>query len=250
LADYLGLPDARFELKLTPNRADCFSIRGIAFDLAAALQTRVVPMQIPEVPVTSGSRIEVSVAADKDCPRYCGRVIEGLNPSAVTPLWMSEALKRSGIRPLSPLVDITQFVMLELGQPMHAFDADTLKGAIGVRRAVAGESCVLLDGKQVELAPEFTVITDADRAIAVAGVMGGGIGSGVGSGMGSSVGGLMGTPAVMQALANAYRELPQTLPQSAGIGMHTYDPYANLLAVQQAMAMQNTVPNAFSYRMW
>jgi outer membrane lipoprotein SlyB len=85
---------------------------------------------------------------------------------------------------------------------------------------------------------------------AVAGVMGGGIGSGVGSGMGSSVGGLMGTPAVMQALANAYRELPQTLPQSAGIGMHTYDPYANLLAVQQAMAMQNTVPNAFSYRMW
>jgi hypothetical protein len=85
---------------------------------------------------------------------------------------------------------------------------------------------------------------------AVAGVMGGGIGSGVGSGMGSSVGGLMGTPAVMQALANAYRELPQTLPQSTGLGMHTYDPYANLLAVQQAMAMQHTVPNAFSYRMW
>ena len=96
LADYLGLPDARFELKLTPNRADCFSIRGIAFDLAAALQTRVVPMQIPEVPVASDSRIAVSVAADKDCPRYCGRVIEGLNPKAVTPLWMSEALKRSG----------------------------------------------------------------------------------------------------------------------------------------------------------
>ncbi|WP_297802322.1 phenylalanine--tRNA ligase subunit beta [Arenimonas sp. GDDSR-1] len=173
LADYLGLPDARFELKLTPNRADCFSIRGIAFDLAAALQTRVVPMQIPEVPVTSGSRIEVKVAAETDCPRYCGRVIEGLNPNAVTPLWMSEALKRSGIRPLSPLVDITQFVMLELGQPMHAFDADKLTGPIGVRRALAGESCGLLDGKQAELSPEFTVITDADRAIAVAGVMGG-----------------------------------------------------------------------------
>jgi phenylalanyl-tRNA synthetase beta chain len=173
LADYLGLPDARFELKLTPNRADCFSIRGIAFDLAAALQTRVVPMAIPEVPVTSDSRIAVSVAADKDCPRYCGRVIEGLNPAALTPLWMSEALRRSGIRPLSPLVDITQFVMLELGQPMHAFDADKLAGAIGVRRALAGETCMLLDGKQAELSPEFTVITDADRAIAVAGVMGG-----------------------------------------------------------------------------
>lgn len=173
LADYLGLPDARFELKLTPNRADCFSIRGIAFDLAAALQTRVVPMQIPEVPVASDSRIAVSVAADKDCPRYCGRVIEGLNPKAVTPLWMSEALKRSGIRPLSPLVDITQFVMLELGQPMHAFDADKLTGPVGVRRALAGETCVLLDGKQVELSPEFTVIIDADRAIAIAGVMGG-----------------------------------------------------------------------------
>ena len=173
LADYLGLPDARFELKLTPNRADCFSIRGIAFDLAAALQTRVVPMQIPEVPVTSDSRIEIKLTAKKDCPRYCGRVIEGLNPDAVTPLWMSEALKRSGIRPLSPLVDITQFVMLELGQPMHAFDADKLSGPIGVRRAAAGEACVLLDGKQVELTPEFTVITDGDRAVAVAGVMGG-----------------------------------------------------------------------------
>jgi len=173
LADYLGMPDARFELKLTPNRADCFSIRGIAFDLAAALQTRVVPMAIPEVPVTSGSRIAVSVAADKDCPRYCGRVIEGLNPAALTPLWMSEALKRSGIRPLSPLVDITQFVMLELGQPMHAFDADKLAGAIGVRRAAAGETCMLLDGKEAAMTPEFTVITDSNRAIAVAGVMGG-----------------------------------------------------------------------------
>lgn len=173
LADYLGLPDARFELKLTPNRADCFSIRGIAFDLAAALQTRVVPMAIPEVPVTSDSRVEIKVTADKDCPRYCGRVIEGLNPDAITPLWMSEALKRSGIRPLSPLVDITQFVMLELGQPMHAFDADKLSGPIGVRRAGANEACVLLDGKQAELTPDFTVITDGDRAVAVAGVMGG-----------------------------------------------------------------------------
>jgi phenylalanyl-tRNA synthetase beta chain len=173
LADYLGLPDARFELKLTPNRADCFSIRGIAFDLAAALQTQVVPMAIPEVPVTSDSRIPVTVSADSDCPHYCGRIIQGLDPHAVTPLWMSEALKRSGIRPLSPLVDITQYVMLELGQPMHAFDAAKLKGPVGVRRAHDGETCMLLDGKQAGLNPEFTVITDADRVVAVAGVMGG-----------------------------------------------------------------------------
>lgn len=173
LANYLGLPDAQFELKLTPNRADCFSIRGIAFDLAAALQTQVTAMPIEEVTVNSAAQIAVEVEAKADCPRYAGRVIEGLIPQASTPIWMREALQRSGIRPLSPLVDITQFVMLELGQPMHAFDADKLTGPIGVRRARAGETCTLLDSKQAALSPEFTVITDADRAIAVAGIMGG-----------------------------------------------------------------------------
>ncbi len=173
LANYLGLTDAQFELKLTPNRADCFSIRGIAFDLAAALQTQVTAMPIEEVTVNSATQITVEIEAKADCPRYAGRVIEGLNPQANTPIWMREALQRSGIRPLSPLVDITQFVMLELGQPMHAFDADKLKGPIGVRRARVGETCLLLDGKQALLNAEFTVITDADRTIAVAGIMGG-----------------------------------------------------------------------------
>ena len=173
LADYLGLPDTRFELKLTPNRADCFSIRGIAFDLAAALETQVLPMAISEAAITSSSTTAVTVSAVEQCPRYCGRVIEGLNPAAQTPIWMREALKRSGIRPVSALVDITQFVMLELGQPMHAFDADAVQGAIEVRRAVAGEQCQLLDGKTAELTEEFTVIADASGIIAVAGVMGG-----------------------------------------------------------------------------
>jgi phenylalanyl-tRNA synthetase beta chain len=175
LADYLGLPDARFELKLTPNRADCFSIRGIAFDLAAALDSQVNPLEIPEVPVSSQKSINVVVdaGAAADCPRYCGRVIEGLDPNAKTPLWMSEKLKRSGIRPISPLVDITQFVMLELGQPMHAFDAAKLTGPVGVRYGKSGETCVLLDGRDVALSPEFLLITDADRTVAVAGVMGG-----------------------------------------------------------------------------
>ena len=132
-------------------------------------------MEIPEAPVGSRESIEVGVAVEAaaDCPRYCGRVIEGLNADARTPLWMSEKLKRSGIRPISPLVDITQFVMLELGQPMHAFDADKLVGPVGVRYAALGETCLLLDGREVTLSPEFLLITDADRAVAVAGVMGG-----------------------------------------------------------------------------
>lgn len=173
LAAYLNLPDAQFELKLTPNRADCFSVRGIAFDLAAALETHVVPMAIADVPVGSQASMAITVQAKTDCPRYAGRIIEGLNPNASTPIWMREALQRSGIRPISPLVDITQFVMLELGQPMHAFDADKLSGPMGVRRAHDGETCVLLDGKTAELSTDFTVITDNDRVVAVAGIMGG-----------------------------------------------------------------------------
>ena len=173
LANYLGLPDARFELKLTPNRADCFSIRGIAFDLAAALSSQVKALEIPETQVTSEKSFQIEMQAKPECPRYCGRVIEGLNPSAKTPLWMSEKLKRSGIRPIRPLVDITQFVMLELGQPMHAFDADKLTGPIGVRFAKDNEACRLLDERDVKLTPDFLVVTDADQAVAVAGVMGG-----------------------------------------------------------------------------
>ncbi len=173
LASYLGLPDASFELKLTPNRADCFSIRGVAFDAAAALGTQVEPMQIAEAAVTSKSAIDVQLQAGADCPRYCGRVIEGLDASARSPLWLTEKLKRAGLRPISPLVDIGHFVMLELGQPMHAFDADTLRGSIGVRRARAGETVKTLDERDCALTPDFLVVTDVDRPVALAGVMGG-----------------------------------------------------------------------------
>ncbi|HWS41058.1 MAG TPA: phenylalanine--tRNA ligase subunit beta [Arenimonas sp.] len=173
LAEYLVLPDARFELKLTPNRADCFSIRGIAFDLAAVLNSQVKALEIPEAHVDSDKSLQIDIQAKQQCPHYCGRIIEGLNTDAKTPLWMSEKLKRSGIRPISPLVDITQFVMLELGQPMHAFDADKLTGPIGVRFAEHNENCHLLDEREVKLNTEFLVVTDNDKAIAVAGVMGG-----------------------------------------------------------------------------
>ncbi len=146
-------PTRRFELKLTPNRADCFSIRGIAFDVAAAMGAQVNALEIPEAPLASDAQIAVALDAGADCPRYCGRVIEGLDPNAKTPAWLAEKLRRAGMRPISPLVDVGHFVMLELGQPMHAFDADTLNGPVGVRRARAGERVKLLDEREVALDP-------------------------------------------------------------------------------------------------
>ncbi|HQZ32256.1 MAG TPA: phenylalanine--tRNA ligase subunit beta [Arenimonas sp.] len=173
LAAYLGLPDASFELKLTPNRADCFSVRGVAFDVAAALSAQVNALEIPEAAITSQASLAVELQAGADCPRYCGRVIEGVDAAARSPLWLTERLKRAGLRPISPLVDITNYVMLELGQPMHAFDADRLLGPVGVRRGRAGETLKLLDERDAALDDGFLVITDGDRPVALAGVMGG-----------------------------------------------------------------------------
>ena len=173
LADYLGLPDASIEIKLTPNRADCFSVRGIAYDVAAACASEVAALDVAAVPATGTRELAVQLQAGADAPRYCGRVIEGVNAAARTPVWMAERLRRSGVRPVSLLVDITQYVMLELGQPMHAFDLDTLSGPVGVRRARAGERLLLLDGREVELDDYFVAITDADRPVALAGEMGG-----------------------------------------------------------------------------
>lgn len=173
LVEYLGLPDASIEIKLTPNRADCFSIRGIAFDVAAACASEVVPFTAAPVPAVGTRELTVALGAGAEAPRYVGRVIEGINARAATPLWMAERLRRSGVRPVSLLVDITQYVMLELGQPMHAFDLGTLQGSIGVRRSRAGEALKLLDGRDAALDDSFLVITDADRPIALAGLMGG-----------------------------------------------------------------------------
>ncbi len=173
LVEYLGLPDASIEIKLTPNRADCFSIRGIAFDVAAACASEVVPFTAAPVPAVGTRELTVALAAGAEAPRYVGRVIEGINARAATPLWMAERLRRSGVRPVSLLVDITQYVMLELGQPMYAFDLGTLQGSIGVRRSRAGEALKLLDGRDAALDDSFLVITDADRPIALAGLMGG-----------------------------------------------------------------------------
>ncbi|MER2178322.1 MAG: phenylalanine--tRNA ligase subunit beta, partial [Stenotrophomonas maltophilia] len=159
--------------KLTPNRADCFSIRGIAFDVAAACASEVVPFDAAPVAAVGTRELAIRLDAGAEAPRYVGRVIEGVNARAATPLWMAERLRRSGVRPVSLLVDVTQYVMLELGQPMHAFDLGTLQGSIGVRRSRAGETLTLLDGRDAALDDSFLLVTDADRPIALAGLMGG-----------------------------------------------------------------------------
>lgn len=173
LAEYLGLPDACIELKLTPNRADCFGVRGIAFDVAAATGSTVAPLAADPVPAQGEATLALALQAGADAPRFVGRVIEDVDARAPTPVWMAERLRRSGIRPISLLVDVTQYVMLELGQPMHAYDRDLLRGPIGVRHARDGEVLRLLNGQEARLDPQFLVITDADRAVGLAGIMGG-----------------------------------------------------------------------------
>lgn len=173
LADYLGLPDASIELKLTPNRADCFGVHGIAFDVAAATGCEVEPLDTTAVAPTVSSSVPVELNAGADAPRFVGRVIEGVNAQVATPLWMAQRLLRSGVRPVSFLVDVTQYLMLELGQPMHAYDRGLLQGPVGVRHARAGEALLLLNGDEAKLDEQFLVITDADRVVGLAGIMGG-----------------------------------------------------------------------------
>ena len=178
LADYLGLPDASIELKLTPNRADCFGVRGIAFDVAAATGCEVEPLDTAPVPAQTDATMLVELAAGEKVPRFAGRVIEGVDATVTTPVWMAERLRRSGVRPISFLVDVTQYVMLELGQPMHAFDRDALQSPVVVRHARSDEQVKLLDGRTATLDEDFLVVSDstggrAARAVALGGIMGG-----------------------------------------------------------------------------
>jgi phenylalanyl-tRNA synthetase beta chain len=173
LAGYLGLPDASIELKITPNRPDVLGLNGLAHDVAALFGSRVKAIGVGEVPVTASATRPVRLEAGADAPRYLGRVIEGIDASARSPLWMAERLRRAGIRPISAIVDVTQYVMLELGHPLHAFDNDKLDGSIVVRHAGQGETLKLLDGNEAKLDPSFVVIADEARPLAVAGVMGG-----------------------------------------------------------------------------
>jgi len=173
IAQALALPDASFELKLTPNRADCFGLRGLASEVASLFDVAVHAVADPVVAVTSAAARAVTLTAPADCPRYLGRVIENVDARAPSPLWLRERLRRSGLRSISAIVDCTNYVMLELGQPLHAFDHDRLQGGIDVRRAREGEVLKLLDGSDATLDPQFLVIADDRGAVALAGIMGG-----------------------------------------------------------------------------
>jgi phenylalanyl-tRNA synthetase beta chain len=171
LGKHLGLDGAVLALELTPNRGDCLSVAGLAREVAAVF---AVPLAAPAdkpAPVTGKSRIDARIDSTKDCPRYAGRVIDGIDPKARTPDWMRERLRRSGIRAIHPVVDVTNYVMLELGQPMHAFDAGKLSGAIRVRRAKPGESLALLDEREYAFTKDDLLIADEARPLALAGVM-------------------------------------------------------------------------------
>ncbi len=170
---WLNLDDNVIEVELTPNRSDCLSMAGVAREVGVLTDQTVTPPDVASVSATIDDRLSVTLSADNACPRYCGRVIRGVDTQAPTPMWLRERLRRAGIRPLSIAVDITNYLMLELGQPMHAFDAAKLSGGIDVRWARVGESLALLNGETVELAENTLVIADGNGAVAMAGVMGG-----------------------------------------------------------------------------
>ncbi|MBL1377324.1 phenylalanine--tRNA ligase subunit beta [Zobellella iuensis] len=173
LRDYLRLDDAIIEVDLTPNRADCLSMAGLAREVGVLNRQDVNWPEIPMVPATIDDKVDIRLDAPAACPRYLGRVVKNIDVTAETPLWMQEKLRRSGIRSIDPVVDVTNFVLLEWGQPMHAFDLARLDGGIVVRQADQGETLTLLDGNEVSLNGDTLVIADHSKAVAMAGIFGG-----------------------------------------------------------------------------
>ncbi len=173
IEQYLDLQDNVLNLEITPNRGDCLSVLGLARDVAALYGVNMKRTNIPPAVVVGHEQLKVEISDLADCPTYCGRVISKLNPKARTPDWMRERLRRSGLRCIHPIVDISNYVMLELGQPLHAFDADTLKGSVRVRRAAEGETLKLLNEQVIECRHKELLIADDSGGIALAGVMGG-----------------------------------------------------------------------------
>ena len=173
----LGLDDTVFEVNLTPNRGDAMSVLGVAREVAAARSTPLRSPEIAAVPAQIGEtfpvRLEAQDTASFACPKFVGRVIRGIRPKAQSPFWIQERLRRAGLRPINAVVDVTNYVMLELGQPMHSYDLGKLNGAVIVRFAKAGEKLTLLDGSEIALTPDVLVIADERSALAMAGVMGG-----------------------------------------------------------------------------
>ena len=178
IREYLQLDDQVIEVDLTPNRSDCLSVAGVAREVGTLYQCDVSAFDIADIAADIDDTFPVRLEAEEACPRYLGRVIRNVNVKAETPLWMVEKLRRAGIRSLGPAVDVTNYVMIELGQPMHAFDLDVLQGSIHVRMAGPGEKITLLDGKEIEATDNTLLIADDQKPLALAGIMGG-EGSGV-----------------------------------------------------------------------
>ncbi|WP_312740434.1 phenylalanine--tRNA ligase subunit beta [Cedecea neteri] len=173
IREYLKLDDNTIEISVTPNRADCLGIIGVARDVAVVNKLPLAEPEITAVAATINDTLPIRVDAAEACPRYLGRVVKGINVKAPTPLWMKEKLRRCGIRSIDAVVDVTNYVLLELGQPMHAFDLNRIEGGIVVRMAEEGETLVLLDGSEAKLNADTLVIADHNKALAMGGIFGG-----------------------------------------------------------------------------
>ncbi|MCS3421807.1 phenylalanyl-tRNA synthetase beta chain [Rahnella sp. BIGb0603] len=173
IREFLKLDDTTIEISVTPNRADCLGILGVARDVAVINQLPLVEPEMNPVKATIDTAISIDVQAPQACPRYLGRVVKGINVKAPTPLWMREKLRRCGTRSIDAVVDITNYVLLELGQPMHAFDLNRIDGGIVVRMAKKDEALTLLDGTEAKLNEDTLVIADHGKALAMAGIFGG-----------------------------------------------------------------------------
>jgi phenylalanyl-tRNA synthetase beta chain len=171
--DALKLDDSVLTLNVTPNRGDVMSMIGVAREVAAIADCKLTPPHVEPVPAANRARFEVRLETPAGCPRFAGRIIKGVNPQSSTPLWMRERLRRAGLRPISPIVDVTNYVMLEFGQPMHAYDLRRLGSHIEVRQARAGERLTLLDGREIAIDADTLVIADAAGPVGLAGIMGG-----------------------------------------------------------------------------
>ncbi|EGW55279.1 phenylalanine--tRNA ligase subunit beta [Candidatus Endoriftia persephonae] len=231
--DWLQLDDQTIDIDLTPDRGDCLGIAGIAREVGVINRCPVTSPQIDEVPAVIDDRFEVQLEATEACPRYLCRVIKGINPTAETPIWMQERLRRSGIRSLSPVVDVTNYVLLELGQPMHGFDLGQLSAPVRVRMAKVGEKLTLLGGQEIELKPDTLLIADANRPLALAGIMGG-----EGSGVSAETSDIL--------LESAFFSPTAIIGKARAYGLHTdsshrfergVDPQLQAQAMQRATAL-------------
>lgn len=171
--EYLDLNDVTFDVDLTPNRADCLGLRGIAREVGVLNRLEVTEPEIKNVAASHDEQRPITLDAPEACPRYLGRVVRNVDVKASSPLWLTERLRRSGIRSIDPVVDVTNYVLLELGHPMHAFDNDKLEGAVHVRMAKPEEKLTLLDGNEITLQDDVLVIADEAKALAMAGIFGG-----------------------------------------------------------------------------